>query len=289
MKCRLIAALLFAGLFLGSFSVTAQAFLICDDESLGACKVGGTISGLPPMTTVCYDNVTECDCKTFVGFPFSALNEWLGPGSTCEQPVVDSNGTGACVLASGTCSEIWYLLDTYQEVSMTLERCEKFGSLAGEEFYYFPNETCMNLTGACRFTEIILYTPSTPVGETECDMLEGSWSGDDCCLEGDIAESVGSGDPMYMNFFTCIGTFNGSWGGTGSTCETCIPDCEGKECGDDGCGGSCGECGSGESCIDYTCVVDIPPAPEFPSLLLALSAVFVTVILASSVALSIKK
>ena len=38
-------------------------------------------------------------------------------------------------------------------------------------------------------------------------------------------------------------------------CESdCLSDCEGKECGDDGCGGSCGECEAGFTCEpDGTC------------------------------------
>ena len=35
----------------------------------------------------------------------------------------------------------------------------------------------------------------------------------------------------------------------------CVPDCEGKECGGDGCGGSCGECqGPQDTCVDGICV-----------------------------------
>jgi|GEM_PF-6461858 len=34
----------------------------------------------------------------------------------------------------------------------------------------------------------------------------------------------------------------------------CVPDCTGRECGDDGCGGSCGECTPGETCEDGVCV-----------------------------------
>ena len=34
----------------------------------------------------------------------------------------------------------------------------------------------------------------------------------------------------------------------------CVPACEGKTCGDDGCGGSCGLCASGESCVEGGCV-----------------------------------
>ncbi len=39
----------------------------------------------------------------------------------------------------------------------------------------------------------------------------------------------------------------------GGTCGVCEPDCEGLACGDDGCGGSCGECGSGASCDRGAC------------------------------------
>ena len=34
----------------------------------------------------------------------------------------------------------------------------------------------------------------------------------------------------------------------------CVPDCEGKECGDDGCGGSCGGCWDGNSCTQDLCL-----------------------------------
>jgi hypothetical protein len=33
----------------------------------------------------------------------------------------------------------------------------------------------------------------------------------------------------------------------------CVPDCSGKECGDDGCGGSCGACGPGKPCAMGHC------------------------------------
>ena len=33
----------------------------------------------------------------------------------------------------------------------------------------------------------------------------------------------------------------------------CHPECEGKDCGDDGCGGNCDECDPGNECIDFGC------------------------------------
>jgi hypothetical protein len=34
----------------------------------------------------------------------------------------------------------------------------------------------------------------------------------------------------------------------------CLPDCDDKECGEDGCSGFCGTCGEGMGCSNYTCV-----------------------------------
>jgi len=34
----------------------------------------------------------------------------------------------------------------------------------------------------------------------------------------------------------------------------CVPNCDGRECGSDGCGGTCGTCGCGEECQDLQCV-----------------------------------
>jgi len=38
--------------------------------------------------------------------------------------------------------------------------------------------------------------------------------------------------------------------------DGCFPDCQGKQCGDDGCGGSCGECGATQDCENNQCVDD---------------------------------
>lgn len=34
----------------------------------------------------------------------------------------------------------------------------------------------------------------------------------------------------------------------------CVPSCNGRKCGDDGCGGSCGTCGAGSLCFDGSCL-----------------------------------
>ncbi len=62
-------------------------------------------------------------------------------------------------------------------------------------------------------------------GGCGCDFLE---CGEGCCAEGEICTD-------------------------GELC--CLPDCDGKICGDDGCGGNCGKCEKGFECIEgFQCV-----------------------------------
>jgi len=44
--------------------------------------------------------------------------------------------------------------------------------------------------------------------------------------------------------------------GTDWTPDACVPDCDGKQCGDDGCGGSCGQCPFPQKCVGGQC---LPP------------------------------
>ena len=80
--------------------------------------------------------------------------------------------------------------------------------------------------------------------EMECGVYVQDERGRYSCDCGDCAEG-----------FECIG----------HEC-VCQPDCEGKECGDDGCGPSCGECLEGTACQEGLCVPCVPLAnPINPS------------------------
>ena len=50
---------------------------------------------------------------------------------------------------------------------------------------------------------------------------------------------------------------------TGMGCA-CTPQCNGKQCGDDGCGGSCGNCGANQACQNNQCVSTVMDAGTNP-------------------------
>jgi hypothetical protein len=70
------------------------------------------------------------------------------------------------------------------------------------------------------------------------------WEGIKLCEGGGVKTCVGG---LWSAVDPCLqgGCSNGE-------CTDCVPDCEGKGCGTNGCGGSCGDCG-GEVCEDGQC------------------------------------
>ena len=75
-----------------------------------------------------------------------------------------------------------------------------------------------------------------------------------------FADSEPCGDFQTCQFDECTCQFtdcpDGCCGSADHVCFNdgcCLPDCEGLECGDDGCGGTCGECGEGCFCADGEC------------------------------------
>jgi len=113
---------------------------------------------------------------------------------------------------------------------------------------------------------------------TEGDGLVCGWVedlGQYTCTDEALADPSGT---VPMDCPACIPTCEGKdcgpdgCGGTcgecgeGGLCQDgvcCYPNCQNKECGPDGCGGTCGECGEGEECIDGLCeTICVPDCAE---------------------------
>ncbi len=65
--------------------------------------------------------------------------------------------------------------------------------------------------------------------------------------------SEASTDAPPTDATTMAPTTEETSGTEGDTTSACVPECEGRLCGDDGCGGVCGTCGFNEGCDDGAC------------------------------------
>ncbi len=96
---------------------------------------------------------------------------------------------------------------------------------------------------------VAYYASTLPAANAQCQAT--------CLAAGDL----GGGCAVNILGFGC---FSGNWRNAGGVCplftacccRPCVPNCAGKECGDDGCGGSCGDCdtAAGETCQNGVCV-----------------------------------
>jgi len=92
-------------------------------------------------------------------------------------------------------------------------------------------------------------------------MLVTQCGGDDPC-DPDPCPAVdgiaGSCMEFGINDFICACDHGVEWDGRLNRCGECIPNCEGRECGNNGCGGSCGTCDPGETCENGQCEACTP-------------------------------
>ena len=85
-------------------------------------------------------------------------------------------------------------------------------------------------------------------------VLQDACTVDNCLHGGDWVEFLAE---LGSTYYFVVDGFAGDSGPYDLEifCESqCLPDCAGKECGDDGCLGDCGICGAGLYCVDNECL-----------------------------------
>lgn len=88
---------------------------------------------------------------------------------------------------------------------------------------------------------------TAPPDDSDHDGMPDFWEDENGFDKNNSSDAVGDADDDgYTNIEEYLND-------TDPVAPVCTPDCEGKECGDDGCGGSCGDCESGEACTDNQC------------------------------------
>jgi formylglycine-generating enzyme required for sulfatase activity len=206
---------------------------VCDDAN--ACTV----------TDLCQDGLCtgagEPDCSDDNPCTDNSCNPSVGCVSALNQSFCDDGNT----CTTGDHCE--------------LGECISAGDLLCSDGNECTDDTCNHLTG-CEFTP----------NQNLCDDDNDCTSGDACaggwclggqfmncddgnpCTEDTCDAFVGCNHENVLDDTPC--TKNNIQGICKTGVCTCLPECDGKECGSDGCGGNCGECpGLLGECIDGQC------------------------------------
>jgi len=134
--------------------------------------------------------------------------------------------------------------------------CDLEGGCAMDE--EAANDWCMPPSGAC-VTVVQAYC-------THIDLGDGNWNPATGCYLETSASDCDDANPCTEDLcFVGQGcsndpVLNGTPCGNGLICmdgvciSGCVPDCDGKSCGDNGCGGSCGTCDDANPCTDDLCL-----------------------------------
>ncbi len=229
----------------------------CDGLECGEDGCGGVCGVCPDEMSYCYDGLCFADCKP------------VCEGKTC--------GDDACGGVCGECGEG----DVCLEDNCCSPWCggkncgfDGCGGLCGE---CGEGEACTDGVCIAPITDPgCVATPDVPacagcacqecvcLGDPYC--CDTEW--DSTCVDECTACGLCTVEYECGNFLCEPGESCGVCPGdcpcmpglvcTDDLCVECVPNCDEKVCGEDGCGGSCGTCQENFECVEFQCIEVIP-------------------------------
>lgn len=206
-----------------------------------------------------------------------------GCGGSCGSCTGASScvsGTCRVVTTPGTCSTPIPLLapgeaivgdhtingDTSTGVNGTIPPCNT-ASTARDLVYTFTLTEALGVDFRMSGFDSVLSLRSGGCADSDpATRTQPNWCSDDASPPGNYGSRIATMLPPGTYFLIADG-YNGQQEGpftlTARFVRDCVPQCEGKYCGSDGCGGSCGSCGAGQACSPTTnrCVAS-PCTPD---------------------------
>lgn len=229
----------------------------CGDDgcggSCGTCDVGATCNskGICDAGPVCVPNCEEKQCgddgcdglcgSCVAGASCDSKGKCVEDGCLplCDQIQCGGDGCGGLC---GTCGDD----ESCEEGACVALPCKPVcdGKSCGDD-------GCEGSCGTCQDGQICNDLD-------QCEIVDGCGG---ITFEGECNGSVVVWcDDNNVESFDCatVGKSCGYKDGSGYTCiaedPTCVPDCNGKQCGEDGCGKLCGTCPADEGCEEGLCV-----------------------------------
>ena len=217
--------------------------LDCDDQNPctdDVCQPGGKCGHLP----------NELDCLGGQCVAGSCIPDCQ---PDCDQKVCGSDGCG------GTCGEC------NDDLECTADACSAGACVnspkpffcvvegicvpSGTEAPGNPCRKCQPLSDQTAWTPQPDWTVCAP--KHLCQAGECRCQPDDCDLLAKECGNWADGCGGELSCGDCDLFANSFCGGGSCACES---QCQGLECGDNGCGGNCGPCAAGEGCIEGLCL-----------------------------------
>ena len=215
----------------------------CNNRACGDDGCGGTC-GTCPAGQACVDGA--CGVVTTPG--------------TCASPIP--------LLAAGEALEGTHLVsgDTSTGINGTRPPCN-LPSTARDLVYTFtltePMGIDARMTG---FDSVLSLRSGGCLDDDPATHTQPNWCSDDASPPGNYGSRIATSLPAGTYFLIADG-YNGQQQGPFQLSvrfvRDCVPQCDGKYCGDDGCGGTCGSCAAGQECSATTarCVAS-PCTPD---------------------------
>lgn len=215
---------------------------ISTEGGCGSCKCQDCVCGMDPYCCeVGWDELCIEECVWKCG--------GCDTGPDCFGKECGSNGCGG---VCGVCPEGWTCTDSGQCVEYCEPTCE--GKECGPD-------GCGGECGQCEKGAVCLegvcHAPCWEIDFVGCcdgQVLHYCEGGFEFVLDcGKLGKECGWKDSM--GWYECVEEQKGDPSGKHPIwCPGgCLPQCEGRNCGPEGCGGECGECGSGEKCLNAAC------------------------------------
>ena len=226
----------------------------------GVCPPGFACSSasglcLPDIDTICEAGaIVKTDaCGNVLETVETCAPSEQCEGGTCVPKCVPSCGTASCgddgcggscgscgpaeTCAEGACAVPGNVCDACSSAAPcgTALSCREWGAYPGVTFCAEP----------CQ--------PGTCPGGFACSVSSGFCLPEisEVCANGDVWKQDGCGN-LLSEASACS---DAEFCEDGACHPKCVPSCDQKACGDDGCGGSCGTCGGGTVCAEGACAV----------------------------------
>ena|GEM_PF-1699078 len=218
---------------------------LCAVDSCGA--IGAVTANCPGgcVDGVCDSCAPDCDERECGGD---------GCGGSCggcdQEGAVCVGGQCTCTPAVGSacCGDAVCPVDSCGVKGAAVESCA----------YGCGNGTCLPCVPACDGRDCGADGCGGVCGDAPCDGGEQCVEGVCSCVEEGEVVCCGAGGGSRCEIDSCGAEVEDlgvcEWGCEDGGCLPCPTDCDGRECGDDGCGGSCGPCGEDEQCVEGACL-----------------------------------